>query len=161
MRTREELIVPAAGGSLAGWGAGSGQPGLLLHGGPGGAINPTMRRFFDPKRWRVTLFDQRGCGKSRPNASLDDNTTWALVEEIERLRRHLGIETWTVFGGSWGSTLALAYAITHPERVAGLILFSTFGWHPSMLARRGAGALAIWSFLGQRISNSAYRAGRA
>src|SRR5665213_2919406 len=88
--------------------------------------NPTMRRFFDPERWCVTLFDQRGCGKSRPNASLEDNTTWALVEDIERLRRHLGVETWTVFGGSWGSTLALAYAITHPQRVARLILRGIF-----------------------------------
>ncbi len=107
-------------------GAPAGRPALVLHGGPGGAINPTMRRFFDPERWRVVLFDQRGCGKSRPNASLDDNTTWALVEDIERLRRHLGIETWTVFGGSWGSTLALAYAITHSQRVAGLVLRGIF-----------------------------------
>jgi len=107
-------------------GARGGKPAVVLHGGPGGAINPTMRRFFDPSRWRVALFDQRGCGKSRPNASLDDNTTWTLVEDIERLRRHLGIERWTVFGGSWGSTLALAYAIKHPERVEGLILRGVF-----------------------------------
>ncbi|MDQ2861683.1 MAG: prolyl aminopeptidase [Pseudomonadota bacterium] len=107
-------------------GAPGGKPAVVLHGGPGGATNPTMRRFFDPDRWRVVLFDQRGCGKSRPNASLEDNTTWALVEDIERLRRHLGIETWTVFGGSWGSTLALAYAITHPTRVAGLVLRGVF-----------------------------------
>ncbi|MGI8840309.1 MAG: prolyl aminopeptidase [Caulobacteraceae bacterium] len=107
-------------------GAPGGAPAVVLHGGPGGAINPTMRRFFDPGRWRVALFDQRGCGKSRPNASLEDNTTWALVEDIERLRRHLGIEAWTVFGGSWGSTLALAYAITHPERVTGLVLRGIF-----------------------------------
>jgi proline iminopeptidase len=107
-------------------GARTGKPVVVLHGGPGGAINPTMRRFFDPARWRVALFDQRGCGKSRPNASLEDNTTWALVEDIERLRRHLGIERWTVFGGSWGSTLALAYAIRHPERVEGLILRGVF-----------------------------------
>jgi proline iminopeptidase len=103
-----------------------GKPCVILHGGPGGAINPTMRRFFDPKRWRMVLFDQRGCGRSRPNASLDDNTTWALIEDMERLREHLGIEKWTVFGGSWGSTLALAYAITHPERVAGLVLRGVF-----------------------------------
>jgi proline iminopeptidase len=107
-------------------GAPGGKPAVVLHGGPGGAINPTMRRFFDPQRWRVTLFDQRGCGRSRPNASLEDNTTWALVEDIERLRRHLGVETWTVFGGSWGSTLALAYAITHPKRVAALVLRGVF-----------------------------------
>ena len=103
-----------------------GKPAVVLHGGPGGAINPTMRRFFDPTRWRSVLFDQRGCGKSRPNASLEDNTTWALIDDIERLRIHLGIEKWTVFGGSWGSTLALAYAITHPERVDALILRGVF-----------------------------------
>ena len=103
-----------------------GKPCVILHGGPGGAINPTMRRFFDPAKWRMALFDQRGCGKSRPNASLDDNTTWTLIEDIERLREHLGVEKWTVFGGSWGSTLALAYAITHPDRVEGLILRGVF-----------------------------------
>jgi proline iminopeptidase len=104
----------------------NGKPCVILHGGPGGAINPTMRRFFDPAKWRMALFDQRGCGKSRPNASLDDNTTWALIEDIERLRVHLGVEKWCVFGGSWGSTLALAYAITHPERVESLVLRGIF-----------------------------------
>ncbi|MDP1629962.1 MAG: prolyl aminopeptidase [Caulobacter sp.] len=104
----------------------AGKAALVLHGGPGGAINPTMRRFFDHDLWRVALFDQRGCGKSRPNASLEDNTTWSLIADIERLREHLGIEKWTVFGGSWGSTLALAYAVTHPERVDGLILRGIF-----------------------------------
>jgi proline iminopeptidase len=103
-----------------------GKPAVVLHGGPGGAINPTMRRFFDPKRWRVALFDQRGCGRSRPNASLDDNTTWTLIEDIERLRVHCGVEKWTVFGGSWGSTLALAYAIKHPDRVEALVLRGVF-----------------------------------
>jgi proline iminopeptidase len=103
-----------------------GKPAVVLHGGPGGAINTTMRRFFDPSRWRVTLFDQRGCGKSRPNASLQDNTTWSLVEDIERLRKKLGIQKWTVFGGSWGSTLALAYAILHPDRVEALVLRGVF-----------------------------------
>jgi proline iminopeptidase len=103
-----------------------GKPAVVLHGGPGGAINPTMRRFFDPKKWKVALFDQRGCGRSRPNASLEDNTTWALIEDIERLRVKLGVEKWTVFGGSWGSTLALAYAITHPERVTALVLRGIF-----------------------------------
>jgi proline iminopeptidase len=102
------------------------KPAVILHGGPGGAINPTMRRFFDPHRWRMLLFDQRGCGKSRPNACLEDNTTWALIEDIERLRVHLGVEKWTVFGGSWGSTLALSYAIAHPERVEALILRGIF-----------------------------------
>lgn len=104
----------------------NGKPCVILHGGPGGAINPTMRRFFNPAKWRMALFDQRGCGKSRPNASLDDNTTWSLIEDIERLRIHLGVEKWTVFGGSWGSTLALAYAITHPHRVEALVLRGIF-----------------------------------
>ncbi len=103
-----------------------GKPCVILHGGPGGAINPTMRRFFNPDKWRMALFDQRGCGKSRPNASLDDNTTWSLIDDIERLRIHLGVEKWTVFGGSWGSTLALAYAVTHPTRVEGLVLRGVF-----------------------------------
>jgi proline iminopeptidase len=85
-----------------------------------------MRRFFDPTRWRMVLFDQRGCGRSRPNASLENNTTWDLIEDIERLRKQCGVEKWTVFGGSWGSTLALAYAITHPDRVDGLILRGIF-----------------------------------
>ena len=103
-----------------------GKPCVILHGGPGGAINPTMRRFFDPSKWRMALFDQRGCGRSRPNASLEDNTTWSLIEDIERLREHLGVEKWCVFGGSWGSTLALAYAIKHPERVESLVLRGIF-----------------------------------
>jgi proline iminopeptidase len=103
-----------------------GKPCVILHGGPGGAINPTMRRFFDPAKWRMALFDQRGCGKSRPNASLEDNTTWTLIEDIERLRVHLGVEKWCVFGGSWGSTLALVYAIKHPERVESLVLRGVF-----------------------------------
>lgn len=107
-------------------GRADGKPCVILHGGPGGAINPTMRRFFDPSKWRMALFDQRGCGKSRPNASLKDNTTWTLIEDIERLREHLGVEKWCVFGGSWGSTLALAYAITHPDRVESLVLRGVF-----------------------------------
>jgi proline iminopeptidase len=111
-----------------------GKPCVILHGGPGGAINPTMRRFFDPAKWRMALFDQRGCGKSRPNASLDDNTTWSLIADIERLREHLGVEKWCVFGGSWGSTLALAYAITHPERVESLVLRGIFLLTPRELA---------------------------
>ena len=87
---------------------------VFLHGGPGGGTNPQMRRFFNPRRYRIVLFDQRGCGKSTPHASLDDNTTWDLVADIEKLREHLGIDRWQVFGGSWGSTLALAYAQKHP-----------------------------------------------
>lgn len=107
-------------------GAPGGKPMLVLHGGPGGATNPAMRRFFDPARWRVILFDQRGCGQSRPNAVLEDNDTWKLIEDIERLRERCGVDKWAVFGGSWGSTLALAYAITHPGRVESLILRGIF-----------------------------------
>ncbi len=103
-----------------------GKPVVFLHGGPGGGSNPSMRRFFDPARYRIVLFDQRGCGKSTPHASLEDNTTWHLVADIEALRKHLGIETWQVFGGSWGSTLALAYAQKHPARVTELVLRGIF-----------------------------------
>jgi proline iminopeptidase len=103
-----------------------GQPALLLHGGPGGGSNPTMRRFHDSNHYRIILFDQRGCGRSTPNASLDANTTWHLVADMERLRETLGIARWQLFGGSWGSTLALAYAQTHPERVESLILRGIF-----------------------------------
>ncbi len=91
-----------------------GKPAVFLHGGPGGGTDPKMRRFFDPKRYRIVLFDQRGSGKSKPHASLEANTTWDLVADTEKVREHLGIDKWLVFGGSWGSTLALAYAETHP-----------------------------------------------
>lgn len=114
-------------------GSPTGKPCVILHGGPGGAINPTMRRFFDPAKWRMALFDQRGCGRSMPNASLKDNTTWALIEDIERLREHIGVDKWTVFGGSWGSTLALAYAIKHPDRVEALVLRGIFLLTPAEL----------------------------
>ena len=103
-----------------------GKPAVYLHGGPGGGVDPFARRFFDPARYRVVLFDQRGSGQSTPKASLDENTTQDLVADIERLRVHLGIERWLVFGGSWGSTLALAYAETHPERVTHLVLRGIF-----------------------------------
>lgn len=104
----------------------SGAPVVYLHGGPGAGISPKSRQFFDPSFYRAVLFDQRGSGKSTPHAELRDNTTWDLVEDIEKLREHLGIDKWLVFGGSWGSTLAIAYAITHPERVAGLVLRGVF-----------------------------------
>jgi proline iminopeptidase len=107
-------------------GSPSGQAAVLLHGGPGGGINPVMRRYHDPRAYRIVLFDQRGCGRSTPHASLEENTTWHLVDDIERLREHLGIARWQVFGGSWGSTLALAYAETHPERVSALVLRGIF-----------------------------------
>ncbi len=103
-----------------------GKPIVFLHGGPGGGVEPGHRRFFDPARWKIILFDQRGCGKSTPYAELRENTTWDLVADIERLREHLKIDSWTVFGGSWGSTLALAYAQTHPDRCLGLILRGIF-----------------------------------
>jgi len=103
-----------------------GKPAVFVHGGPGAGSNPAARGFFDPKRYRIVVFDQRGCGKSRPHASLEDNTTWHLVSDMEALRRHLGLERWLVFGGSWGSTLALAYAETHPTRVSELVLRGIF-----------------------------------
>jgi proline iminopeptidase len=103
-----------------------GKPVVFLHGGPGGGTDPRMRRFFDPARYRIVLFDQRGCGRSTPHASLVDNTTWHLVDDIERLRIQLGIERWQLFGGSWGSTLALAYAQAHPARVTELVLRGIF-----------------------------------
>lgn len=98
------------------------KPVVFLHGGPGGGIYETHRQLFDPDRYDILLFDQRGCGKSVPHAKLEANTTWHLVEDIERLRALMGVDKWMVFGGSWGSTLALAYAQTHPERVSELIL---------------------------------------
>ncbi len=104
----------------------NGAPVLIVHGGPGGGCNPAMRRFHDPQHYRVILLDQRGCGKSLPNASIENNTTWHLVEDMERLRTQLGISRWQLFGGSWGSTLALAYAETYPERVASLVLRGIF-----------------------------------
>jgi proline iminopeptidase len=107
-------------------GAEDGVPVVVLHGGPGGGVSPEMRRYFDPERYRIIMFDQRGCGLSRPHASLEANTTWDLIADIERLRETLGIERWVVFGGSWGSTLSLAYAITHPERVSALVLRGIF-----------------------------------
>ena len=107
-------------------GPANGIPVLGLHGGPGGGASPEMRRFFDPRKFRMVLFDQRGCGRSTPYSSLEENTTWSLIEDIEKLRESLGIEKWLVFGGSWGSTLALAYAVTHPERVSGLLLRGIF-----------------------------------
>jgi proline iminopeptidase len=103
-----------------------GKPVVFLHGGPGGGTDPKMRTFFNPQVYRIVLFDQRGCGKSRPAASLVDNTTWHLVDDMERLREHLGIKRWQLFGGSWGSTLALAYAETHPDRVTELVLRGIF-----------------------------------
>lgn len=103
-----------------------GKPIVFLHGGPGGGFDGANRRYFNPRKWRVVLFDQRGCGKSTPHAELRENTTWDLVSDVEKLRVHLGIDRWVVFGGSWGSTLSLAYAESHPARVKGLILRGIF-----------------------------------
>ncbi|MGE0045871.1 MAG: prolyl aminopeptidase [Hyphomonadaceae bacterium] len=103
-----------------------GRPVIALHGGPGGGSSPEMRRFFDPKLYRVVVIDQRGCGRSTPHAELEENTTWDLVADIEKVRAHLKIDKWLVFGGSWGSTLSLAYAVTHPERCAALLLRGIF-----------------------------------
>jgi proline iminopeptidase len=107
-----------------------GQPVVFLHGGPGGGIIPDYRRYFDPRVYRIVLIDQRGSGLSRPHASLEQNTTWDLVEDIEKVREHLGIDSWQVFGGSWGSTLALAYSQTHPNRVRQLVLRGIFLCRP-------------------------------
>ena len=104
----------------------NGIPVLVVHGGPGGGSNPTMRRCHDPLQYRIILFDQRGCGRSTPHASLEANTTWDLIADMEQLRERLGIQRWQLFGGSWGSTLSLAYAETHPERVTGIILRGIF-----------------------------------
>lgn len=109
----------------------AGKPVVFLHGGPGGGCGPDQRRYFDPAKYRIVLLDQRGCGRSTPHASAPDadlstNTTWHLVADIERLREHLGIDRWQVFGGSWGSTLALSYAQTHAARVTELVLRGIF-----------------------------------
>lgn len=103
-----------------------GEPVIVFHGGPGGGCSPAMRRYFDPAHYRVVLFDQRGCGRSRPHASVADNTTWHLVADTEVIRETLGIDRFTAFGGSWGATLALIYAISHPERVKRLVLRGVF-----------------------------------
>lgn len=108
-----------------------GRPILFLHGGPGGGCSADHRRFFDPKHYHIILFDQRGAGRSTPPAELAENTTWDLVADIEKIRNHLKVKDWIVFGGSWGSTLALSYAMTHPNRVKGLILRGIFLCRPS------------------------------
>ncbi|HKY28885.1 MAG TPA: prolyl aminopeptidase [Pyrinomonadaceae bacterium] len=125
----------------------NGQPAVFLHGGPGGGLTTDYRRYFDPEHYRLVLFDQRGSGNSTPHASLEDNTTWHLVEDIERIREHLGIDRWLVFGGSWGSTLALTYAETHPARVTALVLRGIFLCRPREIKwfyQEGEGASAIF-----------------
>ena len=104
----------------------NGKPVIFLHGGPGGGIEPVYRQYFDPEKWRIVVFDQRGCGQSTPHAELQENTTWDLIADIEKIRQHLEIDKWVVFGGSWGSTLSLSYAITHPDRCKALVLRGIF-----------------------------------
>ena len=121
-----------------------GKPVVMLHGGPGGGCTDKMRQFHDPAKYRIVLFDQRGAGRSTPHADLTDNTTWNLVADIEKLREHLGIGKWQVFGGSWGSTLALAYAETHPQRVTELVLRGIFmlrRWELEWFYQEGASRL--------------------
>ncbi|MBN2907347.1 MAG: prolyl aminopeptidase [Rhodobacteraceae bacterium] len=131
-----------------------GIPVVVLHGGPGGGCSPAMRRYFDPTEYRVILFDQRGCGRSRPHASVEANTTWHLVADIERIRIALGIDRWVVFGGSWGATLALIYAQTHPDRAAYLVLRGVF-----LMTKReldwfyGGGAGQFWPDLWTRFAD--------
>ncbi|MEL7026147.1 MAG: prolyl aminopeptidase [Pseudomonadota bacterium] len=131
-----------------------GVPVVVLHGGPGGGCSPAMRRYFDPSYYRVVLFDQRGCGRSRPHASVEANTTWHLVRDIELIRETLGIDKWLVFGGSWGATLALIYGETHPSRVLHLILRGVF-----LMTRAeldwfyGGGAGQFWPEVWARFKN--------
>jgi proline iminopeptidase len=121
-----------------------GKPALFVHGGPGAGADARSRRFFDPRKYRIVVFDQRGCGRSRPHASLVDNTTQHLVADMEQLRKHLAIEKWLVFGGSWGSTLSLAYAEAHPRRVTELVLRGIFmlrDWEIHWFYQHGASAI--------------------
>ena len=122
-----------------------GIPVVVLHGGPGGGCSPAMRRYFDPAKYRVVLFDQRGCGRSRPHASVENNTTWHLVRDIELIRETLGIDRWIVFGGSWGATLSLIYAQAHPDRAAALVLRGVFLMtKPELDWFYGGGAGKFW-----------------
>ena len=130
-----------------------GIPVVVLHGGPGGGCSPAMRRYFDPHVFRVILFDQRGCGRSRPHASVEANTTWHLVADTEQIRKTLEIDRWIVFGGSWGATLALIYAQAHPSRVAALTLRGVFLMtKPELDWFYGGGAGKFWPDLWQRFA---------
>jgi proline iminopeptidase len=128
-----------------------GLPVVVLHGGPGGGCSPAMRRYFDPAVYRIILFDQRGCGRSRPHAAVEANTTWHLVADIEHIRTTLGIDRWLVFGGSWGATLALIYAQEHPDRVLALALRGVFLMtRPELDWFYGGGAGQFWPDLWAR-----------
>ena len=130
-----------------------GEPVLVLHGGPGGGCSPAMRRYFDPSYYRIILFDQRGCGRSRPHASIENNTTWHLVADIERIREEFDIDAWICFGGSWGATLALIYAETHPDRVRSLILRGVFLMTQAELDWfYGGGAARFWPEIWHRFA---------
>ncbi|RVV98107.1 prolyl aminopeptidase [Mesobaculum littorinae] len=127
---------------------------IVLHGGPGGGCSPAMRRYFDPSAWRIILFDQRGCGRSRPHASVENNTTWDLVADIERIRETLGIDRWVVFGGSWGATLSLVYAQTHPDRARHLVLRGIFLMTEAELQWfYGGGAGMFWPEVWRRFTD--------
>jgi proline iminopeptidase len=152
IEARVSGMLEVGGGHRIYWeesGNPAGKPVVFVHGGPGGGTDAKQRRFFDPEAYRIVLFDQRGCGRSRPHASLEANTTWDLVADMETLREQLGIERWQVFGGSWGSTLGLAYAEAHPDRVTELVLRGIFMLRRKELewfyeVRGGAGASAIF-----------------
>jgi proline iminopeptidase len=131
----------------------NGLPVVVLHGGPGGGCSPAMRRYFDPAIYRIVLFDQRGCGKSKPHASVENNTTWHLVADIEHIRETLGIQKWVVFGGSWGATLALIYAQSHPDRALHLVLRGVFTMTQAELTWfYGGGAGQFWPDLWERFT---------
>lgn len=132
----------------------NGIPVVVLHGGPGGGCSPAMRRYFDPEVYRIILFDQRGCGRSRPHASVENNTTWHLVRDIELIRTTLGIDRWVVFGGSWGATLGLVYAEAHPDCVAYLVLRGVFLMTKSELDWfYGGGAGRFWPDVWRRFTS--------
>lgn len=143
-----QQILPVSGGHriyVEQCGRPDGAPVVVLHGGPGGGCSPGMRRFFDPKHYRVILFDQRGCGRSTPHANVENNTTWDLIADIERIRVELGIGRWTVFGGSWGACLGLLYAQAHRARVEALVLRGVFTMTEGELDWfYGGGAGAFW-----------------
>jgi proline iminopeptidase len=132
-------------------GARDGYPVVVVHGGPGAGCGASMRRYFDPTKYRIIMFDQRGCGRSLPYASIEHNTTWDLVRDMEQIRTHLDVEQWAVFGGSWGATLSLIYAQTHPDSVSHLILRGVFLMtQPELDWFYGGGAGKFWPELWQR-----------